>query len=152
MGKALQLRGWMAATAESCTGGGIAMALTELAGSSAWFDRGFVTYSNAAKSELLGVEPALIESSGAVSSEVVKAMAEGALARSGAGVSVAVSGIAGPEGGSELKPVGTIWIAWATRDGPVLSECFRFEGDRQQIRQQAVMAALKGLLHASGGA
>ncbi|MDX1656133.1 MAG: CinA family protein, partial [Candidatus Competibacteraceae bacterium] len=113
LGKALQLRGWMAATAESCTGGGIAMALTELAGSSAWFDRGFITYSNAAKSELLGVEPALIEASGAVSSEVVKAMAEGALARSRAGVSVAVSGIAGPEGGSELKPVGTIWIAWA---------------------------------------
>lgn len=134
-------RGWLLATAESCTGGLIAANCTDLAGSSHWFERGFVTYSNAAKSELLGVDPALINSHGAVSEPVVRAMASGALAHSRAQVTVAVTGVAGPAGGSSEKPVGTVWLAWATPMG-VLSEERHFAGDRAAVRQATAQQAL----------
>lgn len=147
LGEALQARGWMMATAESCTGGGIAAALTDIAGSSVWFDRGFVTYSNAAKSEMLGVDPALIERCGAVSEEVVVAMARGACARSGCALSVAVSGVAGPGGGSADKPVGTVWLACYLAPADRLS-CRRLqlEGDRSAVRRQSIQAALQDCL------
>lgn len=139
--------GWLMAAAESCTGGMIAAACTDLAGSSAWFERGFVTYSNAAKTELLGVEPALIESHGAVSEAVARAMAQGAVARSPAQVvaAVAVTGVAGPGGGSADKPVGTVWFAWATPAG-VTSEVRHFGGDRAAVRQATVAHALTRLV------
>ena len=138
-------RGWMLATAESCTGGLIAAACTDLAGSSDWFERGFVSYSNAAKTELLGVPPALIAAHGAVSEPVVRAMAEGALARSHAQLSVAVTGIAGPTGGSEDKPVGTVWFAWCG-GGQTLAERQVLTGNRAAVRAQTVRWALDGLL------
>ena len=133
------------ATAESCTGGLIAGACTDLSGSSAWFERGFVTYSNDAKTELLGVDEALIEAHGAVSEAVARAMAAGALRHSRAQVSVAVTGVAGPTGGSAEKPVGTVWFGWATPAG-VFAERQRFAGDRAAVRQAAVAHALAGLL------
>jgi nicotinamide-nucleotide amidase len=145
LGAALVRRGWHLACAESCTGGGIAAALTDVAGSSAWFDRGFVTYSNQAKSEMLGVPARIIERHGAVSRETVLEMAQGALARSNARLAVSVSGIAGPAGGSPDKPVGTVWIAWAGPDGAVAVRHL-FPGDRQAVREAAVDAALQGLL------
>ncbi len=132
-------------TAESCTGGWIAKVCTDRAGSSAWFDRGVVTYSNAAKHELLGVPEALIAQHGAVSRPVVEAMATGALTRSAARYSVAVSGIAGPSGGTPDKPVGTVWLAWGTPVG-VSAVCAHFSGDREQVRAATVAAALRGLL------
>jgi nicotinamide-nucleotide amidase len=132
-------------TAESCTGGWIAKVCTDRAGSSAWFDRGVVTYSNAAKHELLGVPEALIAQHGAVSRPVVEAMAAGALAHSAARYSVAVSGIAGPSGGTPDKPVGTVWLAWGTPAG-VSAVCAHFSGDREQVRAATVAAALRGLL------
>ncbi|HSO46208.1 MAG TPA: CinA family protein [Rhodoferax sp.] len=132
------------ATAESCTGGLIAANCTELAGSSTWFERGFVTYSNAAKCELLGVDAALIDRHGAVSEAVVRAMAAGALAHSHAQVAVAVTGVAGPSGGSAEKPVGTVWLAWATPMG-VISELKHFNGDRAAVRQATVHHALTRL-------
>jgi len=141
----LQKWGWMMATAESCTGGLIAGACTDLAGSSNWFERGFVTYSNAAKTEMLGVDAALIEAQGAVSESVARAMAIGALRHSRAQVSVAVTGVAGPTGGSADKPVGTVWFGWATPAG-VLAEHRRFDGDRAAVRQATVAHALAGLL------
>lgn len=141
---ALQQRGWMLATAESCTGGMIAAACTDLPGSSAWFDRGFVTYSNAAKTEMLGVPAELIARHGAVSEEVVRAMAQGAMERSNAQVSIAVSGVAGPGGGSMEKPVGTVWLAWATST-EVLAECMHFPGERTQVRAQTLAHALYSL-------
>jgi nicotinamide-nucleotide amidase len=137
-------QGWFLATAESCTGGLIAARCTELAGSSRWFERGFVTYSNAAKCELLGVDTALIERHGAVSEAVVRAMAAGALAHSRAQVAIAVTGVAGPDGGSADKPVGTVWLAWATPMG-VISELKRFDGDRAAVRQATVHHALTRL-------
>ena len=133
------------ATAESCTGGLIAGACTDLSGSSAWFERGFVTYSNDAKTELLGVDEALIEAHGAVSEAVARAMAAGALRHSRAQVSVAVTGVAGPTGGSPDKPVGTVWFGWATPAG-VSAERQRFVGDRAAVRQATVAHALAGLL------
>ena len=133
------------ATAESCTGGLIAGACTEVSGSSDWFERGFVTYSNAAKSELLGVPAALIEAHGAVSEAVARAMAAGAVANAHAHWSVAVTGIAGPTGGSAEKPVGTVWFGWATPQG-VFTEHQRFDGDRAAVRQATVRHALKRLL------
>jgi len=133
------------ATAESCTGGLIAAACTDLAGSSDWFERGFVTYSNEAKTELLGVDAALIDRDGAVSESVVRAMAQGALAHSHAQVAVAVTGIAGPSGGSAAKPVGTVWLGWATPAG-VVSEVQRFPGDRAQVREATVRHALQRLV------
>jgi nicotinamide-nucleotide amidase len=146
VGVALGRRGWMLTTAESCTGGWIAQCVTEVAGSSAWFDRGFVTYSNAAKTEMLGVDPDLIEAHGAVSEAVARAMAAGALRHSRASVAVAVSGIAGPTGGSPEKPVGTVWLAWQRAGREAVARCERFEGDRRAVRQQAVIAALRGVL------
>jgi nicotinamide-nucleotide amidase len=133
------------ATAESCTGGMIAAACTDLAGSSQWFERGYVTYSNAAKTELLGVPAAMIEQDGAVSEAVARAMADGALARSQAHVSLAVTGVAGPSGGSEAKPVGTVWFAWCV-NGETHSEMQHFAGDRAAIRTATVRYALKRLL------
>ena len=141
----LLARGWMLATAESCTGGMIAAACTDLAGSSQWFERGFVTYSNEAKAEMLAVPPGLIEEHGAVSESVARAMADGALAHSRAQVSLAVTGIAGPTGGTEAKPVGTVWFAWCV-DGETHSEMQHFAGDRAAVRMATVRYALKRLL------
>jgi len=135
----------MLATAESCTGGLIAATCTDLAGSSTWFERGFVTYSNAAKTELLGVDAALIAEHGAVSEAVVHAMAAGALAHSRAQVAVAVTGIAGPGGGSADKPVGTVWLGWAWPGGVVTERC-QFAGDRAAVRAATVEHALQRLL------
>jgi nicotinamide-nucleotide amidase len=142
----LLARGQCLVTAESCTGGLIAAACTELSGSSAWFERGFVTYSNEAKAELLGVAPALIEAHGAVSEPVARAMAEGALARSRAQVAVAVTGVAGPTGGSADKPVGTVWLAWAVQGADTVTLRCQFSGDRAAVRQATVERALQGLL------
>ena len=138
-------RGWFMATAESCTGGLIAAACTDLAGSSGWFERGFVTYSNEAKTELLGVPAPLIEREGAVSEPVAQAMAQGAVAHSRARIAVAVTGIAGPTGGSAAKPVGTVWFGFAI-DGRVTSERQVFAGDRAAVRAATVRHALAGLL------
>lgn len=138
-------RGWMLATAESCTGGMIAAACTDRAGSSQWFERGFVTYSNAAKTEQLGVDASLIAQHGAVSEPVARAMAQGALARSAAQVAVAVTGVAGPGGGSADKPVGTVWLAWATPAG-LSSEVKHFAGDRAAVRAATAQYALQHLL------
>lgn len=141
----LQQQGRMMATAESCTGGLIAGACTDLSGSSNWFERGFVTYSNAAKTELLGVDAALIAAEGAVSEPVARAMAEGAVARSPAQVAVAVTGVAGPTGGSAEKPVGTVWFGWSVA-GRVRTERRRFDGDRAAVRAATVHHALRTLL------
>jgi nicotinamide-nucleotide amidase len=143
---ALRARGWRLATAESCTGGLIAATCTALAGSSDWFERGFVTYSNEAKAEQLGVDAALIAANGAVSEPVVRAMAEGALARSAADLSVAVTGIAGPGGAVPGKPVGTVWLAVARRGAAMRSECLWFDGDRASVRAQTVALALSRLV------
>jgi nicotinamide-nucleotide amidase len=134
------------ATAESCTGGGVSQCLTAIAGSSAWFECGFVTYSNAAKREMLGVPEATLTAHGAVSQPVAVAMAEGALRHSRAGWALAITGIAGPDGGSAEKPVGTVCFAWAARDGGTATETRHFAGDRRAVRAQSVERALKGLL------
>ncbi len=143
-GLLLQQHHWLLSTAESCTGGWVAQTITAIAGSSAWFDRGFVTYSNAAKQEMLGVSATTLEIHGAVSEATVLAMAQGALKYSHAQVSLAVSGIAGPSGGSVEKPVGTVWIGWAFPE-KIFAMQFLFTGDRTAIRQQAVHAALSQL-------
>jgi len=132
-------------TAESCTGGWIAKVLTDIAGSSEWFDCGLATYSYEAKQGLLGVSPLTLEHFGAVSRETVLEMVSGALVHSGAGVAVAVTGIAGPGGGTPGKPVGTVWIAWKRRGGYPQAELFHFDGDREAVRRQTVSAALEGL-------
>ena len=132
-------------TAESCTGGWIAKAVTDVAGSSAWFDCGMAAYSYEAKQALLGVRPQTLETHGAVSRETVVEMVSGALVHSGATLAVAVTGIAGPGGGSEDKPVGTVWIAWKRRGGYAKAEVFHFDGDRDAVRRQTVAAALAGL-------
>ena len=142
----LLARGWMLATAESCTGGMISAACTDLAGSSQWFERGFVTYSNEAKAEMLAVPPGLIEEHGAVSEPVARAMADGALAHSRAQVSLAVTGVAGPTGGTKAKPVGTVWFAWCV-GGETHSEMQHFAGDRAAVRVATVRYALKRLLN-----
>lgn len=151
LAQALVGRGWMLATAESCTGGLIAAACTSLAGSSNWFERGFVTYSNEAKSDLLGVDASAIATHGAVSEMVARAMAFGAVRRSHAQVAVAVTGIAGPAGGSPDKPVGTVWFGFSV-DGRLTSETVRFDGDRQAVREAAVRHALARLLALLQGA
>ena len=135
-------------TAESCTGGWVAQVATSVAGSSDWFEAGLVTYSNEAKQKLLGVPAALFElaAPGAVSQETVRAMASGALAKSGADVAIATSGIAGPDGGTEEKPVGTVWLAWAHRDGRSTARVYHFPGDRYEVRLATVEQALKGLM------
>ena len=135
----------MLATAESCTGGLIAARCTDLAGSSVWFDRGFVTYSNEAKTQMLGVTNELLEANGAVSESVARAMALGAVYRSKSLVSVAVTGVAGPSGGTPDKPVGTVWLAWCI-NGLVTAELHHFDGNRQQIREATTVCALKGLI------
>ncbi|WP_300650899.1 CinA family protein [Hydrogenophaga sp.] len=145
LARELKARGHTMATAESCTGGLIAGACTEVSGSSDWFERGFVTYSNAAKTELLGVPVELIAQHGAVSEPVARAMAAGALAHSPAQLAVAVTGVAGPTGGSADKPVGTVWFGWATPAGTV-TEHQRFDGDRAAVRAATVRHALAGLL------
>ena len=133
------------ATAESCTAGWIAKVCTDLAGSSAWFERGFVTYSDRSKTELLGVDPKVLEFAGAVSEAVAVQMASGAVAHSAADVALAVTGIAGPDGGSEEKPVGTVWFGWST-DGQASAERQVFAGDREAVRRQAVAHAIRGLI------
>lgn len=145
LGAELQRLGAQVTTAESCTGGGIAEAITRIPGSSSWFEAGYVTYSNSQKTAQLGVPAALFATVGAVSREVVEAMALGARRCSGARFAVAVSGIAGPDGGTPDKPVGTVWLAWA--DGAqVTTHCYRFAGDRAEVRRRSVEAALHGLL------
>jgi nicotinamide-nucleotide amidase len=145
LAEALLARGWMLATAESCTGGLIAGTCTDLAGSSQWFERGFVTYSNAAKTESLGVDAAALEAHGAVSEVVARAMAFGAIRHSAAQVGVAVTGIAGPAGASPGKPVGTVWFGFSV-DGRLSSEVHRFDGDRAAVRAATVRHALARLL------
>ena len=151
LAQALRERGLMIAAAESCTGGLIAAACTSVAGSSDWFERGFVSYSNEAKTELLGVAAALIAAHGAVSEEVARAMAQGALAHSRAALSVAVTGVAGPGGGSPEKPVGTVWLAVARRDGLNRAELLQLAGDRSAIREQTVEHALRRLTERATG-
>lgn len=144
LGELLAERGWRMASAESCTGGWIAQAMTATAGSSAWFEGAFVTYSNAMKIALLGVDPMIIERHGAVSEACARAMVAGAAARSGAEVAVAVTGVAGPGGGSAGKPVGTVWFGFAC-DGSDWTVSYRFDGDREQVRAQTVAVALDTL-------
>lgn len=146
VGARLKAKGVKLAAAESCTGGWVAQAATSVSGSSEWFDRGFVTYSNDAKREMLGVRAETLAAHGAVSENTAREMVAGALDRSGAGVAVAVTGVAGPTGGSPEKPVGMVCFAWALRGGAVESETRRFEGDREAIRRQSVIRSLQGLL------
>lgn len=148
LAEALRARGWKMATVESCTGGLIAAACTAVAGSSDWFERGFVTYSNAAKTDLVGAPAALIAAHGAVSEEVAHAMAQGALQHAPVQLSVAVTGIAGPGGAVPGKPVGTVWLAWATAEG-VQAELLQLGGDRAAVREATVRAALRRLLRAA---
>ena len=150
LGDALLAQQAQVATAESCTGGGIAEAITRIPGSSAWLEAGYVTYSNTQKTAQLGVPAELFASVGAVSREVVEAMARGAHQRSGARFSVAVSGIAGPDGGTPDKPVGTVWLAWAD-GGQLYAQRFQFAGDRAAVRRQSVEAALVGLTRLAVG-
>ncbi|MEO8154089.1 MAG: CinA family protein [Rhizobacter sp.] len=145
VGTALRARGLKLATAESCTGGLIAAACTSVAGSSDWFERGFVTYSNEAKAEMLGVPATLIAQHGAVSAEVARAMAEGALAHSPADLSVAVTGIAGPSGASPGKPVGTVWLALARRGEAAQASLLQLKGNRGEVRQQTTIHALEAI-------
>lgn len=146
VGEKLKAQGLWITCAESCTGGGIAKAITDIAGSSAYFDRGFVTYSNAAKHELLGVAEATLAAHGAVSEEVVREMAQGALHAAQASLALSVSGIAGPDGGSAEKPVGTVWFGFAERSGQVLAHKMQFAGDRDAVRLQATIFALQTAL------
>lgn len=146
LGRALKAAGRSLATAESCTGGWLAQVITGVPGSSGWFERGFVTYSNLSKCELLGVTGETLARYGAVSEQTARAMAEGVLARSRADLGVAVTGVAGPGGGTPEKPVGTVCFAWAVRKCPTLSSTQHFSGDRRAIRRQAVQRALQGLL------
>jgi nicotinamide-nucleotide amidase len=151
LGERLKARAAVLATAESCTGGWVAQAVTTVAGSSAWFDRGFITYSDEAKREMLGVRAQTLARHGAVSEETAREMARGALERSMATLAVAVTGIAGPGGGSAEKPVGMVCFAWAA--GPhVTSETRRFSGDRESVRRQSVIRALEGVLAKLEGA
>lgn len=138
---------WMLVTAESCTGGLIAKRCTDRPGSSSWFFGGFVTYANEAKMRWLGVEDATLRLHGAVSEQTVREMAAGALRRSDAHIAVAVSGIAGPGGGTPDKPVGTVWIGWSTLSGTTEAQCYHFDGDRAAVREQAARAALVGVVH-----
>lgn len=146
LGQKLLARGWFVATAESCTGGGIAAAITSVAGSSRWFECGIVSYANAVKTALLHVNSHYIETQGAVSEPVVLDMVTGVLNLASADVAVATSGIAGPSGGTESKPVGMVWIAWGLATGERRTQCFHFHGDRQSVQAQAVEQAIRGLL------
>ncbi len=146
VGAALQARGEWLATAESCTGGWVAQCMTAIAGSSGWFERGFVTYSNAAKADMLGVTDLTLDRHGAVSEQTARAMAEGALRHSRADWALAITGIAGPGGGTAEKPVGLVCFAWAQKDGGCAAQTCLFDGDRRAVRAQAVGHALAGLL------
>ncbi|GAB1234367.1 CinA family protein [Ferrigenium sp. UT5] len=146
VGGALKAHGLLLATAESCTGGGVAQAITAIAGSSAWFERGFITYSNLSKQQMLGVAEATLIAHGAVSEAVVRAMVAGALEQSGAQVGLAVSGIAGPDGGTPDKPVGTVWFAWGIEHGATFARVHQLQGNRAEVRAQAVHIALQGVL------
>jgi nicotinamide-nucleotide amidase len=146
VGAKLKARGWMLATAESCTGGGVAHAVTAISGSSEWFDRGFVTYSNAAKQELLGVAEATLVANGAVSEATAREMAQGALAHSAAQVAVAITGVAGPTGGTAAKPVGMVCFGFAVRGGKSGAETRHYAGDRAAVRAQSVAHALELML------
>jgi nicotinamide-nucleotide amidase len=150
LGETLSARGWMLATAESCTGGWVGQLLTSLPGSSQWYERGFITYANAAKIEMLGVPAEVIDKYGAVSEETASAMAAGALAHSHAQATLAISGIAGPGGGTPQKPVGLVCYGWALEDGTVMSSTCRLDGDREEIRSRAVAAAMRGLIELLG--
>lgn len=145
VGAVLFARGWRLATAESCTGGGVAETVTDIAGSSAWFECGFVTYSNAAKHRMLGVSDDTLSHHGAVSSATAEAMITGALTHSEADLAVAISGVAGPGGGSDEKPVGTVWFAWAVRGNPPEVRCEQLDGDRLAVRQASIRIALEGI-------
>ena len=146
IGARLKERGLMLATAESCTGGWTAQALTSISGSSDWFERGFVTYSNAAKEEMLGVARATLESHGAVSEQTAREMVSGALSRSRADIALAITGVAGPTGGTPDKPVGMVCLAWARTGAPIACATRQFSGDRNAVRRQSVIAALQGVL------
>jgi len=146
LGRLLCAKGGSLVTAESCTAGWVAKVVTDIPGSSAWFDRGFVTYSNLSKQEMLGVSSASLERHGAVSGQVVAEMVSGALANSSAQVGVAVSGIAGPDGGSEDKPVGTVFFAWKLGGDDPLVQRLQFAGDREEVRHQSVRVALERLV------
>ena len=146
VGAKLRAKGLMLTTAESCTGGWVAQAVTTVAGSSDWFERGFVTYSDAAKQEMLGVSARTLAAHGAVSEQTAREMATGALAHSRAQVALAITGIAGPGGGLADKPVGTVCFAWALKSGAVSAETRQFNGDRESVRRQSVIAGLQGML------
>jgi len=146
LSKILLEREWLLSTVESCTGGWLAKSCTDLAGSSAWFERGYVTYSNLSKSEMIGVEMSLIDAHGAVSEETVGAMVSGALEHSPAHIAVAISGIAGPDGGTEAKPVGTVCFGWKVKARERVVKTAHFDGDREMVRRLAVEYALDGLI------
>jgi len=147
VGALLKSHGLMLATAESCTGGGVAQAITDVAGSSAWFERGFITYSNLAKQQMLGVSEATLIRHGAVSEATVREMVAGALDNSAAQVALAVSGIAGPDGGTPDKPVGTVWLAWGLKNGATHAQRHQINGSRAEVRAQAVHIALHGVVN-----
>ena len=147
VGALLELHGMTLATAESCTGGGVAQAITDVAGSSVWFERGFVTYSNLAKQQMLGVSEFTLKQHGAVSEAVAREMVAGALKNSTAQVALSVSGIAGPDGGTADKPVGTVWFAWGIKDGETLAQRHQLGGNRAEVRSQAVHFALQGVVN-----
>jgi nicotinamide-nucleotide amidase len=151
VGEALRQAGWRLALAESCTGGWVAKSVTDVAGSSGWFERGFVTYSNSAKEQQLGVSAVLLAAQGAVSAGVVEAMARGALQASPADVALAISGIAGPDGGTSDKPVGLVWFAVALRGGATRSQSYVFEGNRDAVRRAAVAQGLALIAEAAPG-
>lgn len=146
LGKILLQRGFKITTAESCTGGGLAYTITSVPGSSRWFEYGFITYSDAAKIALLGVNSASLDCYGAVSAVVAAEMAQGALQKSGADMSVAITGIAGPDGGSKEKPVGTVWLSWASQHFNTVTKVIHCQGDRQAVREQSIEHALRKLL------
>jgi len=146
VGRLLKANAFMLVTAESCTGGGVAQAVTEIAGSSAWFERGYVTYSNLSKQQLLGVRESTLAQHGAVSEVVVREMVEGALGNSCAQLALAVSGIAGPDGGTPEKPVGTVWFAWGVSGNTCTTALHNFSGSRADIRTQAVQVSLRGII------
>jgi nicotinamide-nucleotide amidase len=150
LGAKLRARDWMLATAESCTGGWVGQLVTAQPGSSGWYERGFITYANVAKIEMLGVPVETIETHGAVSEETASAMAAGALKHSHAQAALAISGIAGPGGGTPQKPVGLVCYGWALEDGTLMSSTCRLDGDREEIRSRAVAAALRGLIELIG--
>lgn len=145
IGQALNARGATVTTAESCTGGWVAKVITDIAGSSAWFERGFVTYSNEAKSQMIGVKPTTLEQHGAVSEPVVVEMAIGAIKAARADYAISISGIAGPDGGTATKPVGTVWFGFASATGEGITRCECFSGDRENVRRQATAYALQTL-------